>query len=66
MNYEDWTEEELLARQAELEDEIELLEAARDFEYLIEEGFIVVEEIDGDYCVFPEALPSYISIPAPV
>lgn len=66
MDYEGWTEEELLAREAELEDEIELLESARDFEYLLKEGFISVEEIDGEYYVFPEELPSYIPVPAPV
>lgn len=66
MDYEGWSEEELLARQDELEDEIELLETARDFEYLLKEGFISAEEIDGEYYVFPVEMATYIPVPEPV
>lgn len=64
-DYEGWTESELLTRRDELEDEIEALEAARAFEYLIEEGFITVEEHDGEYFVYPEASATHIQVPEP-
>lgn len=60
LDYTGWSEEELLARRDELEDEIADLELARDLEYLVEEGFITVEQLDGDWCLFVEELPADI------